>query len=73
MKAIPVVIPWSLAQAQSLRIHGQLALYKLWKDCSDQGLTKVLSAFPAVTACMQFTQDHRYGMISKKMHLTSYL
>ncbi|XP_072030160.1 probable methyltransferase TARBP1 [Amphiura filiformis] len=58
MKAIPIVMPWSLAQPQSLRTHGQLALYKLWKDCSDQGLTKVLTAFPAVTACMQFTQNH---------------
>ena len=60
MKAIPVIMPWSLAQATSLRTHGQLAVYKIWKDCCELGLTRVLDAFPAVTACMQFTQNHRF-------------
>ncbi|XP_063958767.1 probable methyltransferase TARBP1 [Lytechinus pictus] len=56
--AIPTVLPWTFVSSMALRIHAQVALFKMWKNCQEAGLTAVLDRFPGVAVCMDFTQNN---------------
>eukprot|EP00057_Strongylocentrotus_purpuratus_P028311 XP_011682785.1 PREDICTED: probable methyltransferase TARBP1 [Strongylocentrotus purpuratus] len=58
LQAIPTVLPWTFVPSMALRVQSQVALFKMWKDCKEAGLTTLMDRFPGVAVCMDFTQNN---------------